>query len=74
MMSDHQWHLVDDLISEFGIHKNSSGDDWFCIGKDTQAAIKAMWDEVETLTDTLRRVIDGNWSITELQELIGELR
>lgn len=38
------------------------------------ATYQQMCSEKTKLESMLRRVVDGNWSITEVQEILGDLR
>jgi len=50
-MTDEQWQLVDDLLMEMDTdkglaesHGGQQGDNWYCIGPKTHAALRALWE------------------------------
>lgn len=60
-MTDHQWNLIDDLLSEFNMCKESKGDDWFNIGPDTRQALQAMWDELDGRPENDSTLVTIEW-------------
>lgn len=53
-ITETQWELIDDLLSEFPMNCAEPVEGWFCIGPETQQALKAMWDHAEKNEETER--------------------
>ena len=43
-VTEKQWELIDDLLSEFPMNCAEPVEGWFCIGPETQQALQSMYD------------------------------